>query len=273
MARETTARPIMGPVERAADSVRLGRVLADGAYGVAYQPIFEVESGEQFALEALLRPLEGFANPLEMIDAAVADARIGELGRRVRALAIRGCTDTPLFLNAHPHELDEPLLLDASEPMFAHRHDVFLEITEGTPLRHRRVSRDVVRELSRRGVSVVVDDFGAGYSNLRYLADLEPKVVKLDREMLLDIEYSWRVMTMIRGIVRMAEDLGARVVAEGVETGVQLERVREAGVHYVQGYFLARPSGVSIVPHRDRDRDSVDDFGPEKSGERLKLTE
>jgi EAL domain-containing protein (putative c-di-GMP-specific phosphodiesterase class I) len=262
MARAITARPLTSPTGS------LERVLADGAYGIAYQPIFDVATGERFAVEALLRPLAGFPGPREMIDAAVTENRIGELGQRLRALAVRGCNDAPLFLNAHPHELDEPWLLRPDEPMFGHAHDVYLEITEGCPLRQRHVSRDVVRELSRRGVSVVVDDFGAGYSNLRYLADLEPKIVKLDREMLLDIEYSWRVIAMIRGLVRMAEDLGARVVAEGVETGVQLERVREAGVHYVQGFFLGRPSAVSIVPGP-----ASEDFGPEKSGERPKLPE
>ena len=89
--------------------------------------------------------------------------------------------------------------------------------------------------------------------------------MKLDREMLVDIEYSWRVISMIRGLVKTCEDLGARVVAEGVETGVQLDRLRETGVHYVQGFFLGRPSGVSITA------EATFDETPEKSGKRAKL--
>jgi EAL domain-containing protein (putative c-di-GMP-specific phosphodiesterase class I) len=260
MLRRTTVRSLPAPGASA-----LGRVLAAGAFGIAYQPIFDLATGHRFAEEALLRPLDGFDGPIEMLDAAVSESSIGELGRQIRTIAVRGCPDTPLFLNAHPHELDEPWLVQPDDPIFSHPHEVFLEVTEGSPLRHRKVSRDAVRELARRGINIVVDDFGAGYSNLRYLADLEPKLVKLDREMLVDIEYSWRVIAMIRGLVRTCEDLGARVVAEGVETGVQLDRLRETGVHYVQGFFLGRPSAVAITA------EGLFDENPEKSGKRAKI--
>lgn len=225
----------------------IDRVMALGEYGVAYQPIFDVATGRVFANEALLRPLESFANPIAMIDAAVEGRRMGELGREIRKLAVGGHPDGALFLNAHPHELDEPWLVQPDDPIFAHSQEVYLEITEGTPFRHAKVSRGAVREIARRGVNIVIDDLGAGYSNLRYIADLEPKIVKLDRDLMLGIEDSSRIVGLIRGLVRTCEDLGAKVVAEGVETAAQLERLREARVHYVQGYLLGRPSAVTVT--------------------------
>ncbi|CAN5751599.1 hypothetical protein BH09MYX1_BH09MYX1_08260 [soil metagenome] len=241
----------------------LETVMAQGAFGISYQPIFDLTSGRLFAQEALLRPLTTFAGPVEMLDAAAKEGKMGELGRDIRKIAVHGSPETALFLNAHPHELDEPWLVQPDDPIFAHPYDVYLEITEGTPFRQTKVSHDAIHELARRGVNVVVDDFGAGYSNLRYIADLEPKIVKLDREMLVGIEDSWRVVQLIRGLVRVCEDLGAKVIAEGVETEVQLERLREARVHYVQGFYLGRPSAVQITAHGED--------APEHSGERLKI--
>lgn len=259
MPRSNTARTLPS-----VEDSPIARVMALGAFGISYQPIFDLASGALYAQEALLRPLETFSNPVQMLDAAVEEGRVGELGRVLRGLAVQGSPDTALFLNAHPHELDEPWIVQPDDPIFSHGHDVFLEITEGTPFRQAKISRDAVREIARRGVHIVVDDLGAGYSNLRYIADLEPKLVKLDRDLLLHIEESWRVVQLIRGLVRTCEDLGAKVVAEGVESEVQLDRLREARVHFVQGYFLGRPSPVRITA---RDRVIVEE-SPEQSGER-----
>lgn len=241
------------PTLPTATAAPIDYVMGLGEYGVAFQPIVDVETGRVFANEALLRPLTTFPNPVAMLDAAVEAGRMGELGREIRKLAVGGHPDGALFLNAHPHEFDEPWLVQPDDPIFAHSHDVYLEITEGTPFRHAKVSRGAVREIARRGVNIVIDDLGAGYSNLRYIADLEPKIVKLDRDLMLGIEESPRIIRLIRGLVRTCEDLGAKVVAEGVETAVQLDCLREARVHFVQGYFLARPSKVTVTARRSGD--------------------
>ncbi len=89
---------------------------------------------------------------------------------------------------------------------------------------------------------LVVDDLGAGYSNLKSIADLEPKVVKIDRGIVEGLKKGSRQQKLVRAIVRLCEDLGAEVVAEGIETAEELGAVREAGVHLVQGYLFARPA-------------------------------
>jgi EAL domain-containing protein (putative c-di-GMP-specific phosphodiesterase class I) len=92
------------------------------------------------------------------------------------------------------------------------------------------------------GAHLVIDDFGAGYSNLKRVIDLEPAIVKLDRELITGIDQHRRQQELIRYVVQLCEGLGARVVAEGIETVEELKAVREVGVHYVQGYLLARPA-------------------------------
>jgi EAL domain-containing protein (putative c-di-GMP-specific phosphodiesterase class I) len=91
-------------------------------------------------------------------------------------------------------------------------------------------------------VHLVVDDLGAGYSNLKYIADLHPRVVKLDRELIAGLSRGTRLFKLVAGIVRLCSELDARVVAEGIETVEELGAVIEAGARYGQGYLLARPA-------------------------------
>jgi EAL domain-containing protein (putative c-di-GMP-specific phosphodiesterase class I) len=84
-------------------------------------------------------------------------------------------------VNVHPQELNEGWLIRPDDPIFLHDDDVYLEITESVPLTHFDLCLNVLREIrSRGGVHFVIDDLGAGYSNLKSIADLEPRVVKLD---------------------------------------------------------------------------------------------
>jgi EAL domain-containing protein (putative c-di-GMP-specific phosphodiesterase class I) len=91
-------------------------------------------------------------------------------------------------------------------------------------------------------VHVVIDDLGAGYSNLRYIADLHPSLVKLDRALVRGRRNHSRMFRLVEGIVVLCGSLDARVVAEGIETEAELALVREAGVHFGQGYLLAKPA-------------------------------
>lgn len=209
---------------------------------VVYQPIVDLHDRSIFAFEALARSdSEDFSSPPEMFDAAVAQRRVGELGRRIRELAVGGC-DAPLFLNIHPSELSEHWLVQPDDPIFGHDHRVFLEITESVPLSHFELVNHVLREIRGKGVHLVVDDLGAGYSNLKYIADLSPEVVKLDRGLVAGLGNDSRMRTLVASIVRLCTELGAEVVAEGIETAEEALAVSDAGVRYGQGYFFARPN-------------------------------
>jgi EAL domain-containing protein (putative c-di-GMP-specific phosphodiesterase class I) len=118
-----------------------------------------------------------------------------------------------------------------------------LEVTESAAFTHFDLCKSVLNELCRRtGALLVVDDFGAGYSNLQRLVELEPSIVKLDLKLTRDIHRRSRQRAVVRHMVNLCTELGARVVAEGVEQRDELFTLRDLGVHYAQGYFLARPA-------------------------------
>jgi EAL domain-containing protein (putative c-di-GMP-specific phosphodiesterase class I) len=196
-----------------------------------------------FAYEALLRSKSAaFAGPLEMLEAAVAARCISELGRAARQMAVETCEDWPLFLNVHPNEFDRGLLVQPDDPIFFHSHPVHVEITESVPLSHFEMCHSVLAEIRSKGVMLAIDDLGAGYSNLKYIADLSPEIVKIDRGLVMELGSGPRYRQLVRHIVDMCEGMGARVVAEGIETIDELRAAQEAGADFGQGYLLARPA-------------------------------
>jgi EAL domain-containing protein (putative c-di-GMP-specific phosphodiesterase class I) len=145
-------------------------------------------------------------------------------------------------LNIHPAELNEKYIVQPSDPIFQHDRDVFIEITEGVPLSHFHLCQQILREVQGRGIYLVVDDLGAGYSNLKYIADLQPRVVKLDRELIAGLTIGSRLFKLVSAICVMCKELDAMVVAEGIETETELEAVIASGARFGQGYLLARPA-------------------------------
>jgi EAL domain-containing protein (putative c-di-GMP-specific phosphodiesterase class I) len=222
---------------------KIGEALAAGDLYVALQPIVNLERRDVFGHEALARcksPL--FKDPLALIDEALASACMGELGRALRAMAVRSCPDTALFLNLHPAEFDEGWLVRRDDALFSHDETIYLEITESVPLSHYEHCHGVLKEIRGRGISLVVDDLGAGYSNLKYIADLSPEVVKLDRALIANLRSQTRLHKLVTAIVRLCDTLGAKVVAEGIETIEEMWAVIDTGAHYGQGYLFARPA-------------------------------
>jgi EAL domain-containing protein (putative c-di-GMP-specific phosphodiesterase class I) len=209
----------------------------------AYQPIVDLRTQRVFAYESLARTkCPAFDGPMQLFAAAVAENLTGELGRMLRSMSLEGCSGHPLFLNVHPAELNERWVIQPDDPIFRHSEDVYLEITEAVPLSHFRLCKDMLNELRGRGVHLVVDDLGAGYSNLKYIADLHPRVVKLDRGLIAGLTKDSRLFKLVSAIVRLCSELDSKVVAEGIETETELDAVIAAGARYGQGYLLARPA-------------------------------
>jgi EAL domain-containing protein (putative c-di-GMP-specific phosphodiesterase class I) len=240
---DETARASQEPRPASVSSTALGKLITTNDLSVVFQPIVRVATNEVYAYEALLRcAVPEYKNPAVLFERAVKDRCVGRLGKTVREVAMPLCDSVPVFFNVHPVELSDRWLVRPDDPIYTHDEPVFLEITESVPLAHFDLCRSVLREIRERAdARLVVDDLGAGYSNLKYIADLEPAVVKLDRELIGGIASRPRVQRLVKWLVRLCEDLGAEVVAEGVETHDELSAVRDQGVTLVQGYYLARP--------------------------------
>jgi EAL domain-containing protein (putative c-di-GMP-specific phosphodiesterase class I) len=132
--------------------------------------------------------------------------------------------------------------------VFFHDNDVYVEITESAAFTHYDLCVSVLREIqSRAGIFLAVDDLGAGHSNLKRILDLEPRIVKLDKALVTGLDKSLRQQILVRHVVRLCIELGAEVVAEGIETADELRAVIDTGAHFVQGYLLARP-GYPLPP-------------------------
>jgi len=234
--------------------------LMDGArFTVLYQPVVDLADGSLLAYECIARPEDGlFPGAEAMVAAAVRARRMGELGRAIRRAATAGCPDHALFVNVDPAELDEAWLVQPDDPIFFHDHPIYLEITESAPLHYFEQCRGVLAEVRGKGVGLVIDDLGSGYSNLRYIADLAPALVKLDRSLVEGIAEGNARFRLVRSIASLCAEMGAMVVAEGIESPEQLLCSRLAGVRYGQGFLLGRPSprpeppawppGVSFAP-------------------------
>jgi EAL domain-containing protein (putative c-di-GMP-specific phosphodiesterase class I) len=208
-----------------------------------FQPIVSLETGDLFAYEALVRcKIPNFTPPV-LFERAAAMQATGRLGRMIREIAVPLCSGTPLFVNLHPTELEESWLVRPDDPVFSHDDDIYLEVTESAPMTHLALCANVLREVcGRAGVHLVIDDLGAGYSNLNLIADLEPRVVKLDRKLVQDLHRKPRQQKVVTMVVRLCEELGAAVVAEGIETREEFRAACDAGAHYGQGYLFARPA-------------------------------
>jgi EAL domain-containing protein (putative c-di-GMP-specific phosphodiesterase class I) len=210
---------------------------------VAFQPIVNFQRREIFGYEALLRcKSETKAHAVQIIQEAIAAGTWGQIGRELREMAVRGCPRTALFLNLHPSEFNEGWLVRPDDAMFYHDEPVYLEITESVPLSHFKHCHGVLREIRGRGILLAIDDLGAGYSNLKYIADLNPEVVKVDRQLIANLRSESRTQKLVAALVKLCDSMNAKVVAEGIETPEELSAVIDTGAHYGQGFLFARPA-------------------------------
>lgn len=222
---------------------RSTRLITADDLDVVLQPIVDLRDGRLFAAEALVRcRWPEYASPVALFAQAEKERACGRLGRPIREVAIARAAGMPLFLNIHPEELSSRWLVRPDDPLSFHEGELFLEITESAAFEYFDLCRSVLKEVcTRTSAHLVVDDLGAGHSNLKRVLDLEPAIVKLDRELVKDLDKSHRQRVLVRSVTALCKDLGARVVCEGIETLDELKAVRDAGADFGQGYLLARP--------------------------------
>lgn len=145
-----------------------------------------------------------------------------------------------LFVNASPSTLADPTLLELRDDL---PERLVVELTEQEEVEDYDLLRSRLNPWLERGVRVAIDDAGAGYSSLRHVVELSPDYLKLDRELVRGIDEDPNRRALMRAVVAFAREVGTSVIAEGVETRGELDVLRDAEVHLVQGYLLARPGG------------------------------
>ena len=219
-----------------------------------FQPIVSVETGELLALEALIRwhqPGGRVMGPGEFLPDVEGLRLIGRLDLYMLT-SIAVILAQPEHANwpavhvncssysmARPDFASDVLALLARYGVAPSR--ICLELTEGALVAEPAIARLSMQQLADNGMSVVLDDFGAGFSSLSYVHQYRFSGLKIDKSFILELTTSPRSRAIVRAIVRMAESLDLSVVAEGVEDAETLALLREMGAGQAQGYYFAKP--------------------------------
>jgi len=243
-------------LSRLRTETELRRALDGEQLSVHYQPIVEAASGRPVAMEALVRwqhPEHGLVLPLEFIPIAEETGLIAELGRKVleeacsQGAAWQSRYDAPLqmFVNVSGRQLADaafPTEVAGIATRSGLRHgSLGIEVTESILIGEADSSTAVLGELDALGLQLVLDDFGTGYSSLGYLRRFPLSGLKVDRSFIDGLGDSSEDAAIMKAIVEMSSALGLTVVAEGVESGAQLQQLRALGCERIQGCLLCPP--------------------------------
>jgi diguanylate cyclase (GGDEF)-like protein/PAS domain S-box-containing protein len=238
--------------ERLTVETDLRWALERGELRVYYQPIVEARTGHITGCEALVRwqhPTRGLVAPDDFLAVAEETGLIVDIDRWVIAEAVRDACAVralrpgfTLAVNASPRALCEPGFGGEVVAMAEHYglplNALTIEITEKIAVEPAAVP--LLDRLAGAGISIAIDDFGVGYSSLAYLVRLPIGAMKLDRSFLCGVTDDPRSRLLLRSIVRMAQGLAIRVIAEGVETDEELRFVRAIGCDFAQGFSFSK---------------------------------
>jgi EAL domain-containing protein (putative c-di-GMP-specific phosphodiesterase class I) len=240
------------PATRASSAVqgeadRVQSVLDLGFIRMVFQAVVRLEDGHSVAYEALARfddPV--FPTPAHAF-AAAARAGIGvelELLAVEQALACLPEVPTEAWLGVNLSA--EALVVPAvQETLLRHSHQqIGVEITEHTEVHDYDLLIAATDRLRVAGIQIGVDDAGAGYASFRHILKLRPSVIKLDLEIVRDVDTDPVRQALTRSLVTFSDEVGAALVAEGIETPAELAMLQSLGVGFGQGYLFARPGAL-----------------------------
>ncbi len=257
---------------RLRDEAVLRRALEADEFRLHYQPIVALDTSMMVGIEALLRwehPERGILYPDEFIPLAESSNLILAIGRWTMSEACRHLyewkqrfgTNAPLWVavNLSSKQFLQPSLTLEVEQVLSESQlgpdALRLEVTESTISLGHGLTRGILAELKKLGVSINIDDYGTGLSSLSNLQQLPIEAFKIDRPIVHDLQLGMEDHRLVRTILAVAEGFGASTIAEGVSTEEQLGELIRLGCQYGQGYLFSRPltpEGISQMIERTR---------------------
>ncbi|MBL8351437.1 MAG: EAL domain-containing protein [Burkholderiaceae bacterium] len=242
----------------------LRRAIEQQLLSLAFQPIYDLDSGHIDSFEALVRwhhPELGPVPPSTFVPIAEDSAQIGALTAWVLGTACAqlqafqqgmagdrkpklhvNVSGTDMCRSSFVSQVATALLANGLEP-----GQLTLEITESTLMHRLDSALQVMAQLREIGVGLSVDDFGTGYSSLAYLSTLPITSLKIDRSFVQRLQDQGKDTEVVKAVITLGQALGKTVIAEGIETPAQLSRLRVLGCGYGQGYLLARPLSAEMA--------------------------
>ncbi len=236
-----------------------------------YQPIADLESGRVLGYEVLARwlhPDRGLLPPSEFLPLAEETGLLVELGARMLRDSLaqlarwrhagHGFANCSLSVNVGTRQLVDPgfyeMVVEALAETGVDADSLWLEITETALLADVKAATVALRELRSLGLHLAVDDFGTGYSSLTYLKRFPVEAIKIDRSFVAGLGIEQEDSSIVEAVVRLGQALGLDVVAEGIESPLQLSRLRDLRCHRGQGYVFGRPRPAELI---ERERAGV----------------
>ena len=233
------------------------RILKHGEINTLFQPIVSLTSGNILGYEALSRGPEGsrFHRPDHLFDYAHEIQEVWKLDFLCRQKAIENAKpfvgEKKLFINIDPLSMKDSSFQQGftKEYLKSFQLDtdhIVMEITEKTAIEDYGVFNKLLNSYREQGYSIAVDDAGSGYSGLRTLAETRPEYIKVDMELVRNIDKDVLKQELLKSIRTFSYTAGIEMIAEGIETSGELRKLIELGIDYGQGYRLGRPKNEAM---------------------------
>lgn len=237
---------LLGELRQAIDQFELTLV---------YQPKFDLNTASIVGVEALVRwphPKRGLLSPDEFLPLVRRYGLMGSITDLVVNQALddvvrwrEDSLEVPIAVNMFAPSMADLRLPGKFAKALSDRNlspsQLTVEITEDLFLDHMERTKTVLNQLQEFGIRIAIDDFGSGYSALSYMRDLTVDEVKLDRNFIAPIPADQRASAVVRAVINLANELGLTTVAEGIETAITAEWLREHGCNIGQGYYFSPP--------------------------------
>jgi diguanylate cyclase (GGDEF)-like protein/PAS domain S-box-containing protein len=236
----------------------LHRALERSELRLFYQPVVEIKGNRAIGVEALLRwdhPEQGLVSPDRFIPIAEESGLIIPIGawvlqeacEQLRRWQVKryGGLQGAVEVNLSARQVDDPEIVATVEHILTATglspSDLTLEITESALMNDAASALGVLRALKDLGVTLAIDDFGTGYSSLSYLQRFPLDILKIDKTFVDELGMAPEGSEIIAAVINLAHALGLQVIAEGVESELQLEELERLDCDYAQGYLFSRP--------------------------------
>jgi EAL domain-containing protein (putative c-di-GMP-specific phosphodiesterase class I)/GGDEF domain-containing protein len=259
----------------------LDRILSTQDISTVFQPIVSLCDGKIIGYECLSRgPISSsLYSPDLLFETAAKYNRLWDIELLCRVKAIERAGDIEkdkfLFINVDPHILKDEKFKQGFTKEFLAKHNmspetIIFEITEKTSIEDYKTFKAALKNYVDQGYKIAIDDTGSGYSGLKMLSETKPHFVKIDMDLIRDIDKDFFKQALIKCFVSLAEVTGMKLIAEGIETKEELLTLIDLRVYAGQGYYLRRPADsfedisediIELMVNYNKTKNNIYSFG------------
>ena len=233
-------------------------ILENNSLTAHFQPIVDMKTNKIFAYEALTRgvlPNGDLMYPDILFKKSQRNDTNFVLDRMCRETALKTTAvkkiDAKVFINFIPTSIYDPEFCLASTVKWAKQlefdpKNIVFEVVETQNVKDKEHLKTILNYYRKEGFLIALDDVGEGYSSLNMIIDIKPDIIKVDRNIIENIDTDTMKQSIYKALRTICVDNNIKILAEGVETPYELEKIKEIGVDYAQGYYFARPSAEII---------------------------